>query len=502
MWQPFRPKEDLTEQDVELGLRMLLWDAVFAQVMMVLTTGAFLIGYALMFQANNTVIGLLAAVSPFFQTLQLPSIYLVERIRVRRTIAVVGFGASRLALLVLALLPLLKVSPGVSLSLFLIFLSLHHAFAAAGNCAFNSWLRDFVPADRLERFFARRLSIATLAGAVLSFGGGVAIDWIKKSTITNAGTFAYGFLFLIGSVAGLLSVIAISRTPEPQMPPTKVSSLRPLLAEPLTDINFRNLLIFLAVWSFAVNFAAPFFAVYLIDRLGLSMTLILVLSVLSQMANVPFFGIWGRMAERFSNKTVMVFCVPLFFLTFLMWPFTTMPQPHAFTMPILIVIHIVGGIAAAGVGLCAGNLALKSAPYGKGAAYLAVNALISGAAATVAPILAGMAADGFNRYEARILLSLIQRETSETLIQFPMLDLKGIDFLFVLAFIFGIYSAHRLLAVREQGEISEKVLRDAIYAEARRVVRQVSTVAGVRQIVSIPYAPLQVLARRLSGNAS
>lgn len=491
------PQDSISDTEIDRGLAMLLWDGMFAQVMAVLTTGAFLVGFALALDASNTLIGLLAAIAPFLQTLQLPSIYLIERLRARKAIAVSAFAASRLVLLAIAALPIIA-SSRLALPLFLMLLACHHGLAALGNCALNSWIRDLIPPERVERFFARRLASATLVGAVLSFAGGMSID-ILKSRLAQGETTAYSVLFAAGSVAGLISVFALSQMPEPVMPSTGRFSLRAVIAEPIRDLNFRNLLIFLAAWSFAVNFAAPFFAVYLLSRLGISMTWVLVLSVLSQMFNVLFFNVWGRLAERFSNKSVLLLSVPLFFVTFLMWPFTTLPDPHLLTFPILIAIHVLAGISAAGVGLCAGNLALKSAPYGKGAAYLAVNALVSGAAATVAPILAGLAADGFSRYEARLTLSLLNLPDSEIVFEFPTLDLRGMDFLFVLAFIFGMYSLHRLLAVKEEGEVTEKVLREAIVTEARRAIRQISTVAGVRSLLMFPYAQLQVLARRVGG---
>jgi hypothetical protein len=54
----------------------------------------------------------------------------------------------------------------------------------------------------------------------------------------------------------------------------------------------------------------------------------------------------------------------------------------------------------------------------------------------------------------------------------------------------GVYCFHRLLAVREKGEVTERVLRQAFVGEMRRMVRQVSSVAGMRQIVSFPFALL------------
>ena len=74
------------------------------------------------------------------------------------------------------------------------------------------------------------------------------------------------------------------------------------------------------------------------------------------------------------------------------------------------------------------------------------------------------------------------------------LSLKGLDFLFVIAVLFGIYAMHRLLAVREEGEVEEKVILSQLYGEVRKAVRHVSNVAGLRQQYYFPFSKLEQVA--------
>ena len=69
----------------------------------------------------------------------------------------------------------------------------------------------------------------------------------------------------------------------------------------------------------------------------------------------------------------------------------------------------------------------------------------------------------------------------------PALDLRGLDFLFFIAFFLGLYAMHRLVTVREEGEVKESELRRALLDEMGRAVRQGSTVAGVRQMIMAPF---------------
>ncbi len=489
----FQTKDSLEPVDIEKGMRMLLYDGAFGQTMLVFTTGAFLIGFALELGASNTIIGLISAVGPLFQIVQIPSIFLVERIRLRKMLTLVAASVGRAAWFGIAVLPFLA-PERYRIPLFLLLLAVNFGLGAVAGCSYNSWIRDVIPIKAFGRFFAKRMAVATLVGAFLSVGGGLVVDWYHDAYGTPMG--AYTAVFVVAAIAGFGSVFALSRVAEPTMPRHVGDGLSMVLRQPFRDANFRQLVVFLGLWSFAVNFAAPFFAVYLLRRLELSMTWVIGLSVLSQIVNVLFFGLWGRTADRFSNKSVLVVSGPLFIFSFLLWPFTTLPDPHVLTIPLLVAIHVLAGISTAGVTLCAGNLAFKLAPYGKATAYLAVNALISGVAATISPILAGLSADRFASYELKLSLTWSNWQTSDVVVDLPTMDLRGLDFLFLIAFVLGMFALHRLLAVKEEGEVEESLVRQELLGEMRRVARQVSTVAGIRQLGAFPFGTLKQWRKR------
>jgi hypothetical protein len=72
------PQPEITDKQSQAGLRALLFDGICSQVMGVFTGGAFLVAFALLLGASNKVIGLLAAIGPATQILQIPAIYLVD----------------------------------------------------------------------------------------------------------------------------------------------------------------------------------------------------------------------------------------------------------------------------------------------------------------------------------------------------------------------------------------------------------------------------------------
>ena len=480
----FSVKDTLSEQEIESGLKALVRDGLASQAMTVLTGGVFLVGFALQMGASNFVIGLLAAIPALTQLAQIPSVYLVEKVRNRRAITVYASFISRGFLFFIATIPFLFDSSSPRLNLLIIALFLHTLFAAIGGSGWNSWMQDLVPQQRLGAFFSRRLFLATILGIALSLLAGIYIDcW--KELFPGYGQYGYSAIFFLGFFAGMLGVYFIAAIPEPRMAQLdeKMRFLR-MLSQPFKNTNFRNLMMFMGSWSFAVNLAAPFFTVYMLKRLELDMSFIILLMVLSQIANLIFLQTWGAFSDRFSNKSVLGVSGPLFIICILAWTFTTLPGKHALTIPLLIAIHIFLGISTAGVTLASSNIGLKLAPRGQATAYFAATGVINSLAAAVAPILGGKFVDIFAQYELSWTLRWIGPQKD---VSFQALNFQHWDFFFFLAFLIGLYSIHRLAMVKEVGEVKEKIVINQLISEIRRPLRNFSTVAGLRHVIYLPF---------------
>jgi hypothetical protein len=154
-----------------------------------------------------------------------------------------------------------------------------------------------------------------------------------------------------------------------------------------------------------------------------------------------------------------------------------MPYPWLLTQPLLVVIHVLAGISTAGVTLCTTNIALKASPRGKATAYLAVNALVGGLAATAAPVLAGLAADAV----AAARWSFAPES----------LRLRGLDFVFLFSVVVGLVALTRLRSVTEEGEIEERIPFARFWVESWKVVARVSSVGGLRRLTFFPYVLLR-----------
>lgn len=463
----FTVKDSLTEKEIQDGLRAVINDGLATQAVTTLTSGAFLVAFALKLGASNAMIGLVMAILPLAQLIQIPAIYLVEKYRARQPITVYSTAAAIIFWLSVALIPFLF-SPQIGLKVLVVALTLNAVFNAISGCSWNSWMRDLVPQNQLGSFFGRRLSLATALSIILSLIAGLFIDYWKR-LFPRHEIYGYSFLFFGAFLAGLAAIYYLANTPEPRMSSTSERvEFSHLVFLPFRDENFKNLLIFLGFWNFAINLVMPFFTVYMLERLQLDMSFIIALTILSQIVNLAFLRIWGKFSDLFSNKSVLHLSSIFFAASILAWAFTSLPDRHFLTIPLLVIIHVVMGIGVAGINLGTGNIALKLAPSGHATAYLAASNLVISVAMGLGPIVGGNFIDFFARHEISWIINW-SSEDSELIVR--NVHFQYWNFFFLLAFLIALYSAHRLIAVKEVGEVEERVVFNELMAELNRRIR-------------------------------
>ncbi len=483
------PRRGLTEEETEKALSKMAKQGVAAQVKTTLTESVFLVGFALLLQAPNTIIGILAAIPSVAQLLQIPSIVLIEKYRNRRQLNFFTQLGNRFGILFMALIPFIVVGQ-VSLILLIGAMLIQSVFTSIGSPSWNSWLTDLVPPDRLGAFFSGRMALMGAVAIISSLIGGFFItSWLATAdtSVPLSQLTGYSLVFLTAFVFGMFATYFTRTTPEPPMYARQEKiSYSKLLAEPFKDSNYRNLMIFSAVWGLSTSFAAPFFTVYLLDVniLGLSVAFVAGLAALTQLTSVIFLRVWGRLSDRFSNKSILQVVLPLYIIGTFLWTFSSIAREYGFLIPLIILIHVLNGFAAAGVNLGTNNIGVRLAPRGEVASYLAAKGSIIAIMGTISPIVAGILADLFGPHTVEFSISWLVDGELFSLI--PTYRLSGIDFLFIISTIIGIYALHRIALVKEPGEVEERVVLDALLAETRRNVRTVSTVDGLRHTFQVP----------------
>ena len=218
---------------------------------------------------------------------QVVSIYLVQRWQQRKKVVVLCTSLGRAAYLLIALVPFAGASHH-GIYVIMVALVLQHGLGAVSNGSWSSWMRDLIPHRTMGAFFSQRLAVVQTLSIFLSIATMLLLDRVGERGGTTE-LYLYGSFFLVGSLAGLWGSYFLSQTPEPAYQPD-VTPLLSLIQLPFRHPNFRRLMMYMASWNFAVNLATPFFTVYLLETLGLSMAYVIGLTTLTQMFNVFSFA--------------------------------------------------------------------------------------------------------------------------------------------------------------------------------------------------------------------
>ena len=471
---------------------MMVWEGLASGGVFSVASGGFMAAFALALGANNLQVGILAALPFVTQVAQLPAVLAVERFRVRKAIGVPALLGAHLMWAPIGAVPFLLETPGAAaVAVVILLLALRGLFAPVWATTWTSWMRDLVPQDVLGSYYGRRLAVITVAMAVVGLGASFFVRWWESVSAPEDAILAYSLLLIGGSLTfGLASTWCALRASEPSMPAAAESgrSALSVLAEPLRDRNFSQLVRFLFVWSLVSNLAIPFFAVYMLKELGLSLSAVIGFTVLSQTTSVLFTRVWGPMADRVGSKPVLSLSASLYLLVIVGWVFTSHPERHFLTLPLLAVLHMFAGVAAAGVGLTMSTLTLKVAPAGKATPFLSVASIAASVGAGIGPVAGGLMADFF---AVRTLGVDLSWASPNGVLELPALSLTGFDFLFAIAFVLGLLSLNLLVALREEGELPRETALGELAGRGGPAARAVSSVPGLGAVSAFSYGYLK-----------
>jgi MFS family permease len=418
----------LTSAQVRTGLKRMIHDGLATEAMSCLTEGTFLVALALQLGATNFQVGLLGALPTFTNLFQLAAIWLVQRARSRRMVTVISLAIARAPLFIVGVLPFWLTNE-MALHALTALMFVHYLFGSVAGASWNSWAKDLIPGKQMGRYFSERTRLTQTLNVVLSLSLAFATSYIGEHYPALKPS-VFPFLFILGGVAGMVSVLALARAPEPQMTVSNTKIIK-MFATVATDKNFRKLLSFNSFWVFALNLVSPFFSVYMMKTLGLQVPAILCLSVLGQACGIFIVRLWGKNADRFGNKTVIGICIPIYIMCLLAWIGSGYLLGGFWLWPVLAGIHIFTNVATAGINLSLTNIGLKLSPSGGAIAYLAAKNMFTSLFSASAPLIAGFLAD---RY------------------------LDGFTPFFIAAAIFATFSHYLLRSVSEEGATRRSVL--------------------------------------------
>jgi Major Facilitator Superfamily len=412
-------------------VRLSVAEGALATAMGTLLSGVFLTGFALSLGANRLAIGILAALPALASLAQLVGARLIERGVSRKRLTVRALSAARLLWLAVLGIPLLSAAGELGpICGLLALVGLSSLFSSLGGVASLSWTREMVPTEQRLGFLGLKHQFNSILALVLSIAGACFIDWWNYEHPGSSG----GFMFVLMSavVCGLVGISVLGRIEEPAAgaavvpAPEAKSTVR---GAPLKDRNFRSLIYFYICWNLASNLAAPFFAVFMLQNLGLPFWQIAALQTFFSMAGLVANRHWTALGKRVGTRPV-VFLATLGEAFYpLCWIFIT---PEAtWALPLVFLFGAFGTPLAVG----APTLLMKLAPNELASSYLGTFNAMMGVVMAIAAVAGGYLAT----------------HVAVEPVTVGGISMEGLKFVFLISFVGRIGSLWLLRRVHEPG---------------------------------------------------
>lgn len=376
----------LRRRDLLLSLKYSTVEASFSVPMLNLTMPnlPFAIAFAVQaLGAGPTFVAFMAALPHLANFAQPPLTgALRRRLPLFRMIAL-SFVLSALPWGFVSFLPAVS-SPEARLLVFGLMIALTTAANSFGSVAWSASIAELVPPRISGRFFGRRnlifgfwtLVTVLVAGSVVDAAGG---------SLT-----VFGAIYALAAAARLIGLFFLHQMRFPpavmELKRTEDSPAVPGGKMPLRNPSYRSLIIYIGGWGLLVNMGLPFYTVYLLQHLDLSLGTVALLTTTGSFGALLTLKAWGQLIDHFGSKPVLGVCTVLWSLA---GATSWLLADTGFTWH-LYLNYLVVGAATAGFQLCQFNLMIRLAPTEARAEYISTFLSVTSLLTAAGPLLGGI----------------------------------------------------------------------------------------------------------------
>ncbi len=452
----------LRKRDLLLSLKYCTIESCFSVPMLnlTLTQFPFILGFAVTALGwRSGAIGWLAAIHHICNALQPPIYWALRRKLSLHRIIVLGFWFNALPWLILPLLPVLGPHRDW------VFACVVFAATLANSVASVAWSAatgELVPIHIRGRFFGRRNMIFGFWTLVVVLAAGTAAEYYNSSLAVFGAIFAIAGIMRLVGLYFLLRMKFPPQVMEPQQPDRFVDYLAVFRSR-----DYLWLVAFVGFWGLALNIGMPFYSVYVLRELPLTIRDLTVFTTLATLGGLLALPTWGVLSDRFGSKPVMLTCAFLWVASaFPSWLLAG-PSHH---VHLYLTFFFVGAVTA-GFQLCQFNLMVKMIPARSKAPYISVFLATTSLLTALGPLIGAQ------------LLMNIPNSLGEFLGQ-PILRFHVV---FAGSLVLCLLATHLLQPMREP---EERPLSELV--RVMRTMREFNPVLGVAAVAELVFTPVRI----------
>jgi MFS family permease len=453
----------LPKRQLLLSLKYSTIEASFSVPMLTLTMSnlAFAISFAAKVLGwSATAIGWMAAVPHICNFLQPPITNLLQRRLSLYQIMLVTFTLSALPWAFVSFFPWFGEKKHLAFALIVLISSLGNAICGV---AWSAAISELVPISIRGKYFGKRNLVFNSWALLAILLAGKAVD------MANSSLLIFGTIF---AAAGAMRMIGLFFLTKMKFPHTVMErhERAATLSEYLSvfrDRDYLPLLLFVGFWGLFLNLGSPFYNVFVLRELRLSVGDLTVLTVLASLGGLVSLKTWGRLADHYGNKPVLFTSSMLWAGTALLsWMFAA-PEHYVH----LYLNYFLVGFLTAGMQLAQFNLMIKLVPTKSKAHYISVFFSFTSLLTAIGPILGGKILNWLPRYVGNFF--------GQAFLNYHLLFVGSLFLCFM--------AVHFLQFVREP---AERPIRELV--RVMRNMREFNPVIGLTSLVQFVFTPSEI----------
>lgn len=221
-------------------------------------------------------------------------------------------------------------------------LLLAYVIATDSGIRQNYWMVNTINSDIKGTFFAFRDKVVSGMTIVISLTLSYIIDALKKSSNEF---FGFVITFTSAAVLALVDYLVMKRAEDLDYTTNKSDlSIRKVITVIKGDRGFLLLLPYLFILSFSLNIANPYYNVYMLNKLHLTYTKIMLLTVIQVIVQILAASLWSKIVNRVNLKSILSGVTLILGMQFIVWSFV---RPES--IGLIVVIFITSGMIATGL---------------------------------------------------------------------------------------------------------------------------------------------------------
>ncbi|MBQ7386806.1 MAG: MFS transporter [Clostridia bacterium] len=211
---------------------------------------------------------------------------------------------TQLAFSFLSVIPVIKLPGTVKAVIFIALFLVGEIIKNVIYPAKMAWEMGIVDDHKRGSFTATKEIVSLLSGIVITIGMGSIIDYFEASG-NSRGVFIFGgiTMFALTAIHTTL-LLLIKEKPEK----TQKEPIGQLIRESVTDKRLLVLIPLFVFWNIATYSTTPFYGTYQLKELGMSMTLVTVVTAVGSVVRAIVSTPMGRLADKYSFITSLNVC--------------------------------------------------------------------------------------------------------------------------------------------------------------------------------------------------